>query len=89
MQASMLSASPTAPDKHEAVIYGSEEAADKARKRFLDNAVNAIRSGYNPGCKHAYRDAALSNGLGQAREEALLRHDVLVRACRRSGFTPY
>ena len=79
---------PTSPDEQDVEIHGRRGAIQKARARFLDNAVLAIRSKCSSAHEQAYRDTALSYDLREALEEAVLQHDLQVMACRRSGCAP-
>jgi len=59
---------PTTPDSGEVEIYGLQKAKERACRRFLDNAVNAISNGR---AWSVLRRAAELHGLDARLREAL------------------
>jgi hypothetical protein len=79
---------PTTPDSGEVEIYGLQKAKERARRRFLDNAVNAISNGWCEGPGQCYRRAAELHGLDARLGEALHCEGFDEKVWHERGYSP-
>ena len=69
---------PFRPAEADIRIHGLEEAKKRARVSSLNNAVEAIRSGWGDGPAECYQNAARKAGLESALESSILNWDIRV-----------
>jgi hypothetical protein len=59
-------------------VHGAIHASQKARDRWLRRAAGVVRSGLQPGIKHAYLNHTQSHGLDEELGRAILVYDIEV-----------
>ena len=69
---------PFEPAEADKRIHGLEEAKERARVSSLNNAVEAIRNGWEDGPAECYQNAARKAGLESALESSILNWDIKV-----------